>query len=95
MDTIARWIKSILKISSPGSTAKDMRVLAAFFAQNAGAGLETILALGNWSSNSVYHRFYQRGIKLMLERNQVSLLILSEAHVGHDSLDEVINDSPQ
>ncbi|EXX52581.1 hypothetical protein RirG_251830 [Rhizophagus irregularis DAOM 197198w] len=72
-----------------------MRVLAAFFAQNAGAGLETVLALGNWSSNSVYHRFYQRGIKLMLERNQVSSLILSEARVGHDSLDEVINDSPQ
>ncbi|GBC31876.1 hypothetical protein GLOIN_2v1786700 [Rhizophagus irregularis DAOM 181602=DAOM 197198] len=95
VDTIAGWIKSILKISSPGSTAKDMRVLAAFFAQNAGAGLETVLALGNWSSNSVYHRFYQRGIKLMLERNQVSSLILSEARVGHDSLDEVINDSPQ
>ncbi|RGB41197.1 hypothetical protein C1646_663220 [Rhizophagus diaphanus] len=30
VDTIAGWIKSILKISSPGSTAKDMRVLAAF-----------------------------------------------------------------
>ncbi|CAB4379709.1 unnamed protein product [Rhizophagus irregularis] len=95
VDTIAGWIKSILKISSPGSTAKDMHVLAAFFAQNALAGLETVLALGNWSSNSVYHHFYQRGIKLMLERNQVSSLILSEARVGHDSLDEVINDSPQ
>jgi hypothetical protein len=84
IDTIANWIKSILTISSPGSTAKDMRVMAAFFAQNAGAGLETILALGNWSSNSTYHRFYQRGIKMMLEKNQVSSLILSEAYADRD-----------
>ena len=79
VDTISNWIKSILRISSPDSTAKDMRVLSAFFAQNAGAGLETVLALGNWSSNSVYHRFYQRGVKLMLERNRISSLIMSEA----------------
>ena len=86
VDTISNCIKSILRISSPDSTAKEMRVLAAFFAQNAGAGLETVLALGNWSSNSVYQKFYQRGIKLMLERNKVSSLILSEARDSHDDL---------
>src|SRR6266496_2449215 len=79
-DTIAGWIKSIIKLSSPNSTAKDMRVHSAFFLQNSGADLSTILALGNWSSNTVYQRFYQRGIKLMLERNQVSSIILDSAN---------------
>ena len=41
--------------------------------------LSTILALGNWSSNSTYQHFYQWEIKLMLERNQVSKLILDNA----------------
>ena len=80
-DTIAGWIKSIIRLSSPTSSAKDMRVLSAFFLQNAGADLASVLALGNWSSNSIYQRFYQRGIKLMLEKNQSSSLILKEANV--------------
>ena len=92
VDTIANWIKSVLRISSPDSKAKDMRVLAAFFAQNAGAGLETILALGNWSSNSTYQRFYQRGIKMMLDRNRVSSRILDEARSAHNVEN---NDTPQ
>lgn len=79
VDTIANWIKSIIRLSSSESKAKDLRVLSAFFAQNAGAGLESILALGNWSSNNTYHRFYQRGIKLMLEKNRISTMILNEA----------------
>jgi hypothetical protein len=79
-DTIANWIKSIIQKSSPTSSAKDMRTLSAFFLQNAGADLASILALGNWSGNSVYQRFYQRGIKLMLERNHSTSLILNEAN---------------
>jgi hypothetical protein len=70
-----------------------MRVLAAFFAQNAGADLQTILALGNWSSNTTYQKFYQRGVKLMLERNKVSSLILSEARLPRES--DVFSDTPQ
>ncbi|CAG8436131.1 10656_t:CDS:2 [Funneliformis caledonium] len=73
-DTIAGWIKTVIKMS-----AKDMRSLSAFFLQNAGGDISTILALGNWFSNTTYQRFYQRGIKLMLERNQVSKLILDSA----------------
>ena len=78
-DTIAGWIKSIIHLSSPTSSAKDMRVLSAFFLQNAGADLASVLVLGNWSSNSVYQRFYQRGVKIMLEKNHTSSLILQEA----------------
>jgi hypothetical protein len=78
-DTIASCIKTIITLSSPSSSAKDMQSLAAYFLQNAGADLASILALGNWSSNSTYQRFYQRGIKKMLEKNQTSSLILSEA----------------
>jgi hypothetical protein len=71
--------------SSSSSTAKDIRALSAFFLQNSGADLASILALGNWSSNAVYQRFYQRGVKKMLERNQVSTLILNEASSEADS----------
>ena len=84
IDTIANWIKSIIRISSPTSSAKDMRTMAAFFLQDAGANLSSILTLGNWSSNSVYQRFYQRDIKLMLERNQVSTLILNNANTARE-----------
>src|SRR2546430_161657 len=84
VDTIANWIKSIIRISSPTSSAKDMRTITAFFLQDAGTNLSSILALDNWSSNSVYQRFYQRGIKLMLERNQVSTLILNNANTTRE-----------
>ncbi|RGB23668.1 hypothetical protein C1646_774169 [Rhizophagus diaphanus] len=41
-DTIARWIKLVLKILSPSSLAKDMRVLSAFFLQNAAIDLAIV-----------------------------------------------------
>ena len=85
-DTIAGWIKSVVRLSSPESSAKDMRVLSAFFLQESGADLSSILALGNWSSNSVYQKFYQRGIKIMLERNQTSSVILAQAASSNVSL---------
>jgi hypothetical protein len=78
-DTISGWIKSIVQRSSSSSSAKDMRVISAFLLQNSGADLASVLALGNWSSNTTYQRFYQRGIKRMLERNQTSSLIIAEA----------------
>lgn len=80
IETIAGWIKTVVRVSSSSSSAKDMRVLSAFFLQNAGADLASVLSLGNWSSNSVYQRFYQRGIKLMLAKNHTSSLILAEAN---------------
>ena len=79
VDTVANWIKSVLKKSATHLTAKDVRSTSASLAQNAGADLATVLALGNWSSNSTYQRFYQRGIRLMLERNNISKKILDEA----------------
>ncbi|CAG8679794.1 2612_t:CDS:2, partial [Dentiscutata heterogama] len=79
VDTISRWIKEILHLSNPDLTAKDTRALSAFFAQNAGVDLPTILALGNWSSNEVYQRFYQCGIRLMLERNNLPSTIINKA----------------
>ncbi|PKC14526.1 hypothetical protein RhiirA5_350220 [Rhizophagus irregularis] len=33
-DTIANWIISVVKLSFPNSSAKDIRVLSAFFLQN-------------------------------------------------------------
>ncbi|GBC08799.1 hypothetical protein RclHR1_08390013 [Rhizophagus clarus] len=69
-NTISGWIKSVVQKSSTTSSAKDMRVLSAFLLQNAGADMTTILALENWISSNVYQRFYQQGIKKMLERNQ-------------------------
>ncbi|RGB32861.1 hypothetical protein C1646_762386 [Rhizophagus diaphanus] len=49
IDTIAGWIKSVIQISSPASTTKDVHATSASLAQNAGMDLSTILALGNWT----------------------------------------------
>ncbi|CAG8608812.1 15904_t:CDS:2 [Cetraspora pellucida] len=76
-DTVAKWIKEILNYSDPNLTAKDTRVLAAFFAQNGGAELLAILALGNWSSYEVYQKFYQHGIWIMLECNNLPTTIIN------------------
>ena len=65
--------------SSASSTAKDIRATSASLAQNAGMDLATVLAIGNWTSNSTYQKFYQRGIKRMLEKNRVSEMIIREA----------------
>lgn len=82
VDTVANWIKEVMKKSSQSLTARDVRSTSASLAQNSGADLATVLALGNWSSNSTYQRFYQRGVKLMLERNNISRQILNEALGG-------------
>ncbi|GBC22268.2 hypothetical protein RIR_jg14352.t1 [Rhizophagus irregularis DAOM 181602=DAOM 197198] len=47
--------------------------------ENAGIDLSTVLALGNWTSNITFQRFYQRGVHVMLEKNNVSRQILKEA----------------
>ncbi|RIB20896.1 hypothetical protein C2G38_1963255 [Gigaspora rosea] len=72
IDSIANWLKNIIRKSAPDGKAKDIRVLSAMLAQNGGADLNSILALGNWSSLNTYQRFYQRGIKLMLEQNNIT-----------------------
>ncbi|PKY59541.1 hypothetical protein RhiirA4_482355 [Rhizophagus irregularis] len=66
IDTIAG------QISFSASTAKDVCTISASLAQNAGMDLSTVLALGNWTSNTTFQRFYQRGVRIMLERNNVS-----------------------
>jgi uncharacterized BrkB/YihY/UPF0761 family membrane protein len=78
-DTVANWIKSVAQRASPGSTAKDIRSTSASLAQNAGADLATVLALGNWTSSSTYQKFYQKGVAMILEKNNISGLIINEA----------------
>src|SRR5207245_306689 len=57
-DMITGWIKSVIRLSSTTSSAKDMRPLSAFF--------------------------LQRDIKIMIEKNHSSSLILNEANsVGY------------
>ncbi|CAG8787085.1 39063_t:CDS:2 [Gigaspora margarita] len=79
VDTISRWIKEILSQTDPDTKVKDVRSLSALLAQDAGADIFMILTLGNWSSYNVYQRFYQKGIKNMLEWNKVSSQILNQA----------------
>jgi hypothetical protein len=85
-DTVAGWIKEIMQRSSASSTARDVRSTSASLAQNSGADLATVLALGNWSSNATYQKFYQRGVKIMLERNKISSRILNEATHANPNL---------
>ena len=90
-DTVANWIKSVMRLSASDSTAKDVRAASASLAQKAGMDLTTVLAMGNWSSNSTYQKFYQRGVRMMLEKNQVSSAVLKEALSG----DSRSSNSPQ
>src|ERR1044072_1239004 len=43
VDTVANWIKKVMKRSSHQLTAKDVRSTAASLAQNSGADLATVL----------------------------------------------------
>ncbi|CAG8824443.1 11830_t:CDS:2, partial [Gigaspora margarita] len=52
-NSIVRWIKSCLTKSSEDLTAKDTQVILAFLAQNSGADLATIMALGNWLNEAL------------------------------------------
>ena len=88
VDTVAGWIKSVIQCSSSSATAKDIRATSASF----GIDLATILLLGNWTSNSTYQKFYQRGIRLMLEKNRVSEIILKEASASGD-ITSIMKDS--
>ncbi|CAG8820718.1 41302_t:CDS:2 [Gigaspora margarita] len=79
VDTISCWLRSILTQADPFAKAKDVRSISASLAQDAEADVSMILALGNWSNYSVYQRFYQRGIRKMLEHNKISSKILTQA----------------
>ncbi|CAG8809413.1 38859_t:CDS:2, partial [Gigaspora margarita] len=79
IDSIANWLKDIIRKSAPNRKAKDIRVLLAMLAQNGSANLNLILALKNWSSLNTYQRFYQRGIKLILEQNNITEKIINQA----------------
>ncbi|CAG8796600.1 11080_t:CDS:2 [Gigaspora margarita] len=54
IDSIANWLKDIIRKLAPDGKAKDLRVLLAMLAQNGSADLNLILALGNWSSLNTY-----------------------------------------
>ncbi|CAG8781629.1 7750_t:CDS:2, partial [Cetraspora pellucida] len=86
VDTTANWLKDIVRKSAPDGKAKDIRVLSALLAQNVGADLNSILALVNWSNLHTYQRFYQWGIKLMLEQNNITEKIMNQARGSYDNL---------
>ncbi|RIB27134.1 hypothetical protein C2G38_2029652 [Gigaspora rosea] len=79
VDTISRWIKSILTMANPTAKAKDPRAISANLAQESGADISSIVTFGNCSSNEVYQKFYQRGIRRMLEKNNFPVRILDQA----------------
>ncbi|CAG8508646.1 hypothetical protein C2G38_2238372 [Gigaspora rosea] len=52
IDSIANWLKDIIRKLASDGKAKDIQVLSAILAQNRCADLNSILALGNWSGLS-------------------------------------------
>lgn len=61
--TVARWIKSLLKeagVDVSTFSAHSTRGAASSKAFNKGLSVETILKTGNWSTESVFSRFYKR-----------------------------------
>lgn len=79
VDIIAGWIKKIIQRSDPSSIAKDVRSTSASLVQNARMGISIVLALGNWSSNSTFQKFYQHKVSLMLEKSKIFEMILNES----------------
>ncbi|CAG8689694.1 23083_t:CDS:2, partial [Cetraspora pellucida] len=77
VDTITNWLKNIIRRLTPEEKAKDICILLAILAQNADMDLNSILALGNWSNLYIYQEFYQHGIKLMLEQNNITKKIMN------------------
>ncbi|CAG8475710.1 19264_t:CDS:2 [Racocetra persica] len=79
IDTIANWLKDIIRHLAPEGKAKNIRILLVLLAQNGDADLNVILVLKNWSSLNIYQYFYQRGIKLMLEQNNITEKFMNQA----------------
>ncbi|CAG8512685.1 10347_t:CDS:2, partial [Racocetra persica] len=79
VDTISGWLKNILIFAEPDAKAKDIRAISANFAYDASASVDTLLIFRNWSSNEVYKRFYQRGMKKTLMKSHLPTKILDQA----------------
>lgn len=61
--TVARWVKSLLKeagVDVSTFSAHSTRGAASSKAFNKGLLVETILKTGNWSTESIFFRFYKR-----------------------------------
>ncbi|CAG8839774.1 23152_t:CDS:2, partial [Gigaspora margarita] len=71
VNTIANWLKDIIRKLAPEGKAKDIHVLLALLAQNTGVDLN--------SNTHTYQCFYQRRIKLILEQNNVTERIMNQA----------------
>jgi integrase len=64
-NTIARWIKNILKgsgIDTNTFSAHSTRSAAASEAARDGWSTEAILRAGNWARESTFNRFYNRSL---------------------------------
>ena len=76
--TIARWLKTILKqanIDTSIFTAHSYRSAAASAANFKGASVADIMKLADWSSPTVFHKFYNKPI--VVSNAPVGALVLS------------------
>ena len=84
-DTIARWIKDLVRISGADTDIfKPHRCRSASNskAHITGVSIDNILKCGQWSSDSTFYKFYYRNIDCYdySEGAEFSFSILSSAH---------------
>ena len=63
--TIARWLKEILALAGINIgtyKAHSTRAAASSKAESMGLSIEEVIAKGNWSSKSMFERFYRKPI---------------------------------
>ena len=64
-DTLARWIRSTLKVSGVNMdtfTAHSCRAASTSKAMSSGVALDVILKAGQWSADSTFYKFYEKDI---------------------------------
>ena len=64
-DTLARWVRSVLKLSGVDTdtfTAHSCRSASTSKAMSSGVALDVILKAGQWSADSTFYTFYRKDI---------------------------------
>ena len=67
-DTLARWIRSILKVSGVNTdtfTAHSCRAASTSKAMSSGVALDVILKAGQWFADSTSYKFYKKSENLV------------------------------
>ena len=76
-----RWLAKVITLSGQAGTGGSVRSASTSFAVNSGVSIETIPAVGDWSQENTFRKFYCRAVPFFLPKKCMDLINIIQ-HLG-------------